>query len=306
MKSRKSSLVLVLLASLFIISLLNIINVKANEKNVVKLVLSENGEVSPPVFDFNDGYIYPGAKINKDFILKNTTPRKYKIDNIILKNFMIKDINGRILDINNYIDSELIEEFYGAIECKVSCDGIFNDKILYADDIKELIKGKTLQSDISILSGNEKEINVSVFMKTSTGNNMQGLQANFNLVFNATSINESTVVDPPVQPPVDPTQPPLDPPGLPPIQPPLQPPTDPITEPAKPTELPIGNPDISGNTGGTDNENPGTKIDLPEGSSSGNIDKDLVQTGSPIDTLTLSITGLIFIGTGSIILFKKK
>lgn len=282
MKSRKVSLFTLLILGLFIISFLNIVNVKANEKNIINLILSEYAESSPPVFDMNDGYMYPGAEINKSFFLINTTQRKYTIKNVGLKDFKIKDINGKVLDINNDSDLKLIDAFYESIICSVSCDAIFNDKILYADDIKELIKGKILESDISILSGNEKKFNVVLSMKTSTGNNVQGLQANFNLIFNAISINDGTVVDPPIQTP----------------DPPVQPPTNPITEPTRPTDPPIETPD------GT--VNPGTNINPSKVPDSVIIDSELVQTGSPIDTFTLLILGLVLVGTGIVISFKKK
>ena len=234
-KSRITLLLALVLVALFIIPLLSMLNVKANEKNVVNLVLSENGEISPPVFDIIDGAMYPGAVINKDFVLRNTTNKKYKIENIGLKDFNIKDISGKVLDVNNEGDLKLIEEYYKSNECIVSCEGIFNNKILYADDIKELIKGKTLEKDITISKDNEKKFNVVVSMKTSSGNNMQGLQANFNIVFNAVSISDETTVEIPT--PTEPAViPPTEAPVVPPIDPPVETPIIVTGEPGEPTE----------------------------------------------------------------------
>ena len=201
---KRTYLVVVSVLILFIISFLNISNVKANERNIINLTISEGGEISPPVFDLNDGVLNPGSIINKYFVLKNTTEKKYTIEKIGLKDFKIKDINGEVLDINNALDLKVIEEFYEAIECRISCEGFFDNKLLYSDDIKDLIQGKTLQKNITISSGNEKKINVSVSMKKSSGNNMQGLQANFNIVFNATSIDDEIgeELPTPIEPPV--------------------------------------------------------------------------------------------------------
>ena len=299
MKSVKASLFAILLVALFIISFFNNVNVNANEKSVVVLMLSENGESSPPILDMNDGYMYPGAEINKSFILKNTTPRVYKVENIGFKNFTIQDINGKILDVNNGSDLKLIEEFYESIQCSVRCDGIFNNEILYADDIKGLIKGKTLETKISILSGNEKNINVLLIMKTSAGINMQGLQANFNIVFNATSINDVAEVElpTPIEPQVITT---TELPVIPPVDSTLE---TPVIVPTEPT------PDISV-IPDTVTVNPVTEINVSEDINTKTNESlvtvgKIVKTGSLIDTFTLSILGLIFIGAGAVITFKK-
>lgn len=260
MKNKKKYLVKVVVVTLFIISIINIVDVKANERTTINLILSENGEISPPVFDISDEYIYPGAEINKDFVLKNGTQNDYNIQNIELKNFSIKDIDGKILDFYNDSDLKIIEEFYKSIQCSISYEGTFSDKTLYADDIKELIKGKTFEKEISISSGNGKNINVAIAMKKEAGNNMQGLQANFDIVFNAISLNEGQVVQPPIDPPTKPIE--------------------------LPIETPIENRNVIGDTD--------------------NIYKGLVKTGSPIDTLTLSLLGLSFIVIGFIIFLRRK
>lgn len=226
MKSRKAYLSALLIGAVFITLIFNIVNVKANEKNTINLILSEKGEISLPVFGVTDDYIYPGVEINKDFVLKNVTKKKYKIRNITLKNFEIKDINGKALDDRNESDLKLIEEFYESTQCIVRYEGDFNDNT----NIKELIKGKTFEDEITIPSGDGKNINIGIAMKKSAENNMQGLQANFDMVFNAVTFT--------------------------------------------------GN---SQNAGG-----------------------ELVQTGSPIDTVTLIGLGLIFIGTGLVIYLRRR
>jgi LPXTG-motif cell wall-anchored protein len=188
MKSRKIYLTALLVGVVFIVLFFNIVNVKANEKSTTNLVLSEKGEISLPVFIISDDYIYPGAEINKEFVMKNTTQKEYKIRNITLKNFKIKDINGKELDDHNDSDLKIIEEFYDSIQFIVRYEGGFNDKT----NVKELIKGKTLEDEIPISSGDRENINVAFAMKTSAGNNMQGLQAKFDMVFNAVSFSENS------------------------------------------------------------------------------------------------------------------
>ena len=298
---KRTYLVVVSVLILFIISFLNISNVKANERNIINLTISEGGEISPPVFDLNDGVLNPGSIINKYFVLKNTTEKKYTIEKIGLKDFKIKDINGEVLDINNALDLKVIEEFYEAIECRISCEGFFDNKLLYSDDIKDLIQGKTLQKNITISSGNEKKINVSVSMKKSSGNNMQGLQANFNIVFNATSIDDEigeelpTPIEPPVITTAEPSVVPL------PVEPSVE---IPVNEPIATTDIPSSPDD-------PDTMNPEAEVNPLENTDTKSnesvvIDGKIVQTGSLIDTYTLSILGLVFIGAGAVISVKKK
>lgn len=167
------------------------------EDNDVDLVISENGEKSPAIFNGSEPLLAPGISINKNFDIRNKTGRSYCINGIRISNFNLKD-----MDNNSVSDESKISYFCDNVKCKIEKIGlidsrIFNDTI-YEGNLSGLIAKDGISIDdksLSISDGGSKKFNIQIGMDSSSDNRLQGLAGNLDIQIAAISKDdESNVV----------------------------------------------------------------------------------------------------------------
>lgn len=273
------------------------------EDNDVDLVLSENGEKSPAIFNGNETLLAPGININKNFDIQNKTGRSYCISGIRIGNFNLKD-----LDNNSVSDESKISYFCNNVKCKIEKMGwidsrIFNDTI-YEGNLSGLIAGDGISIDdksLSISDGGSKKFNIQIEMDSSADNRLQGLTGNLDIQIAAISKDgESNVV---VIGGNNNTS---------------------VSDSGNTPVLISGNTPISddGNTStSNNNNNNNTTTGVDSGKNNGEAKQvpvtplstgivdgmsKLVQTGSFFDTATLATIGSLLIGAGIFMASRKR
>lgn len=186
--------IFIIITAFFSLTFFKMTNAEDNDAN---LVLSENGEKSPAIFNGSEPLLAPGINISKNFDIQNKTSRSYSISGIRIGNFNLKD-----MDNNSVSDETKISYFCDNVKCKIEKIGwidsrIFNDTI-YEGNLSGLIAGDGISIDdksLSISSGGSKKFNIQIEMDSSADNRLQGLTGNLDIQIAAISKDdESNVV----------------------------------------------------------------------------------------------------------------
>lgn len=270
------------------------------EDNDVDLVISENGEKSPAIFNGTEPLLAPGININKNFDIQNKTSRSYCINGIRISNFNLKD-----MDNNSVSDESKISYFCDNVKCKIEKIGwidsrIFNDTI-YEGNLSGLIAGGGISiadKSLSISDGGNKKFNIQIGMDSSADNRLQGLTGNLDIQIAAISKDDESnvvVIGGNNNTPVSESS------------------ITPISDSGNTPAAEDGNTSTSNNndtTTGVDSEkNNGEAKQTPVTPlSTGIADgmSKLVQTGSFFDTTTLTTIGSLLIGVGIFMAIRKR
>lgn len=278
------------------------------EDNDVDLVLSEDGEKSPAIFNGSEPLLAPGININKNFDIQNKTGRSYCIRGIRISNFNLKDMDNNLVS-----DESKISYFCDNVKCKIEKIGwidsrIFNDTI-YEGNLSGLIATDGISIDdksLSISDGGSKKFSIQIGMDSSADNRLQGLTGNLDIQIAAISKDdESNVVvigGNNNTPASDSANTPVSDSSI-----------TPISDSGNTSAAEDGNTPTSNNndttTGVDSGKNNGEAKQTPVTPlSTGIVDgmSKLVQTGSFFDTTTLATIGSLLIGVGIFMAIRKR
>lgn len=320
---------------LLLVGLLLGYNVNA-ESDVITMLIGANKKNYAPVFKLTDCCLVPGLQIEKNFNIKNEKNFNIEVEKIYLKDFKIHDSDDNKLKESN----NCYRDFVKYVNFTVKND----DNILYNGSLESLLSNNGVLNDNKkiVLSENEmKSIDIIVSMSGDASNNIQGLQGKFNLVVFCTGEDENSGGDsggnpggnsghnpgggsgytPKGDTESDPTEDLEESSGEEPadedddadedLDEEIESPDEEVPEEIIPDENPeddennlVDDNEKDSEKDETDEENDDELIEISDEEIPEEIDK-LVQTGSPIDTLSLIVIAGIFILSGMWIVFKK-
>lgn len=168
------------------------------EDKGINLILSEDHEKSPAIFDDSDLPLAPGVNINKSFYIQNRTNRSYCIIGIKINKFNLKDSNN-----NAILDETKINYFCDNLKCKIGKVACIGEQALSSVIYEGSLRGLTAQDGISIndqslsiSSGGSEKFNIDIWMENSADNRLQGLSGNIDIQIAAASRDgeSSTIV----------------------------------------------------------------------------------------------------------------
>lgn len=167
----------------FIVNVITLKGVKAEEKNIIiELIKGQNA--SSAVFTRNDGLWYPGRSEEKSISIKNTNNVDCYINSI-----------GVTSDIKTNFGEELIKgtEKYESFLRDMKCKVVSGKKVVYEGDFKKLInEGIKLDKNFQISSKDKKNYTVNVWMEMGSGNETQGINAAIDIKMNYAFVEESS------------------------------------------------------------------------------------------------------------------
>lgn len=166
---KKYSVLLILITAL-----VSILNLKAYaEDSSIVIYIKPSGNIEQSILIIDDGYLFPGEKIEKNFSLKNNCPFSVYIDRITAKNIVVRDKQGDILSSS----SNEYKSFIKYIRLKLS-DG---NAVLFDNNFEQLLNNGEITADIRLSPQQVKYMKITAYMDSQCDSNAESLICTFKL-----------------------------------------------------------------------------------------------------------------------------